>query len=480
MAWYHVPVGFIRRMRGYARFTPFDTSTEEGRARERYRRAGLTALASGAARAISLATLLIVIPIALGYLGPERYGVVATITALTSMLVFADFGLGNGLMNLVSSALGRDDHDAARRSISSAFFMLGGIALLLAVPFFLLYRFVPWAEVMGVRGANETQEVLAAVAIFLGSVLINLPLGIVHRVQLAFQEGFVNNVWNAVGSLAALLGVFLAVQLDAGLPWIVAALVGAPVLSNALNWVSLFLVRSPALRPRPASASLREGRQLARIGSLFFVLQLAVAFAYQSDVVVAAWVVGPAGATDYSVPFRLFMIAPTIVSMVLLPLWPAYSEAIARGDTRWVRRTLRLSVITSLVMTGSSSLVLVLIGAPIIHAWVGDNVTVTLPLLLGMGVWAVLNNAFTAIAMLLNGASVIRFQVFTSIAMAIVSPLASIALGSRFGVAGIIWGTVLAHVICSGLPTVLYLPGFLRRLDLRSRRVAPRPADLAG
>lgn len=479
MAWFHVPVGIIRRIREYARFTPFDTSTEEGRARERYRRAGLTALASGAARAISLGTLLITIPIALAYLGPQRYGVVATITALTGMLVFADFGLGNGLMNLVSSALGRDNHEAARRSISSAFFMLSGIGLLLAIPFFLLYRFVPWADFMGVHGAREAQDVLAAVAIFLGSVLLNLPLGIVHRVQLAFQEGFVNNVWSAVGSVAALVGVFLAVQLDAGLPWIVAALVGAPVLSNALNWISLFVVRSPSLRPRLAKASLGEGRQLARIGSLFFVLQLAVAFAYQSDVVVATWVIGPEGATDYSVPFRLFMIAPTIVSMVLLPLWPAYSEAIARGDTSWVRRTLRLSVITSLVLTGSSSLLLVVVGAPIIHAWVGNNVTVTLPLLLGMGVWAILNNAFTAIAMLLNGASVIRFQVITSIAMAVVSPLASVALGARFGVAGIIWGTVLAHVACSGLPTVLYLPGFLRGLDLRSRPFVAQPTDLA-
>jgi len=85
--------------------------------------------------------------------------------------------------------------------------------------------------------------------------------------------------------------------------------------------------------------------------------------------------------------------------------------------------------------------------------------------LLGMGAWAVLNNTFTAVAMLLNGASVMRLQVATAISMAIASPILSILLGRAFGVAGIIWGTVIAHVVCSAIPTVIYLSSFLRRLQ---------------
>ena len=37
--------------------------------------------------------------------------------------------------------------------------------------------------------------------------------------------------------------------------------------------------------------------------------------------------------------------------------------------------------------------------------------------------------------------------------------------GRAFGVAGIIWGTVIAHVVCSAIPTVIYLSSFLRRLQ---------------
>jgi len=117
------------------------------------------------------------------------------------------------------------------------------------------------------------------------------------------------------------------------------------------------------------------------------------------------------------------------------------------------------------VASGLSSVVLIVFGATILDLWVGPTVKTSLALLLGMGAWAVLNNTFTAVAMLLNGASVMRLQVATAISMAIASPILSILLGRAFGVAGIIWGTVIAHVVCSAIPTVIYLSSFLRRLQ---------------
>lgn len=473
MSWFPVMSGTVNRVRSYLRLTPFDTSTAEGRARERYRRAALTAVANGGARVVSLLTMFISIPVALAYLGSERYGVVVTVTALTNMLAFADFGLGNGLMNRVAEATGRRDPTGAERSISSAFFMLCGIAVALAVPFYLAYRLVPWAEFMNISPGVNPDEVSIAAAVFLASVLLNIPLGVVQRVQLAYQQGFVNSAWNAAGSLTALGALLAAVGFRASLPWIVLTLIVGPMVGNALNSVALFVIRRRDLRPRWSRATLREGRYLARVGFLFFVLQVTVAVAYQSGVVVAARVIGPQAATDYAVTFRLFMVVPTVLNMMMLPLWPAYAESIARGDVAFVRRTLRLSVLFSLTFTGLSSLVLVLGGPIILGLWVGTQVTATLPLLLGMAVWAVLSNSFNAVAMLLNGATVMRFQIATAISMAVVSLAASIVLASLYGVAGIIWGTVVAFLACTAVPTAMYLPSLMRGLE---RRV-PGPAQ---
>ena len=467
----------IAGMRQYVRLQPFDTSTSEGRARERYRRAVLTALAAGGARAVSMVAVLVSVPLALGYLGSERYGVVVTITALTGMLVFADFGLGNGLMNLVARASGSGDPLEARRSISSAFFMLCGISVILTLVLLPVYLLVPWAAFLNVADSVSARDVPAAVAVFLVSVLLNLPLGIVQRVQLAFQQGFVNSLWNAIANVVMLVSLVAVVSVRAPLAWIVLTMVGAPVVGNSLNWISLFLVRRADLRPRWSLMHWAEGRRLLRIGALFFVLQLTVALAYESDIVVATRVLGPDAATTYSVVFRLFMILPTIVNMLLLPLWPAYTESIARGDVDWVRKTLRLSIGLALALSGLSSVVLVLMGPMVLDLWVGSGVKASFALMLGMAVWAVLSNSFNAVAMLMNGASVIGFQVATALSMAVVSLGASILFANLFGVAGIIWGTVAAFVLCTALPTALYLPTLLRRLGARRRSVLQPPQE---
>src|SRR6516225_8522455 len=94
----------IRQVLLLARLKPFDTQNELGRSMERYRRAALTAVASGAAKGMAVLTALITVPLTVGYLGMERYGLWMTISSVIAMLAFADLGLGNGLMNVLSEA----------------------------------------------------------------------------------------------------------------------------------------------------------------------------------------------------------------------------------------------------------------------------------------------------------------------------------------------------------------------------------------
>ena len=81
--------------------------------KERLRRALLTSTSAVIARVISMAGPLITVPLALRYLGHERYGLWMTVTAMVGMFTFADLGLGNGLMTEVSQAEGKGEADRA-------------------------------------------------------------------------------------------------------------------------------------------------------------------------------------------------------------------------------------------------------------------------------------------------------------------------------------------------------------------------------
>src|SRR5688572_4689820 len=129
----------IQQWLSVIRLVPFETDTPEGRSKERLRRVALTALMTAFAQGINMLTMLISIPLTLNYLGAERYGLWVTISSSIMLLGFADLGLGNGLLNAMAEANGRNDRKAAVYCVSSAFFMLSGVALFFGVFWIVLY-----------------------------------------------------------------------------------------------------------------------------------------------------------------------------------------------------------------------------------------------------------------------------------------------------------------------------------------------------
>ena len=448
---------------------PFDTSTGEGRSKERYRRAALTTIASTTARGIGILTSLISVPLSLKYLGSERFGLWMTIVSLALLVQFADFGMGNGLLNAISEANGKQDPEGARRYVTSGFFMLLGIAICLAGVFALAYRLIPWPRVFNVSSAVAAHEAGPATAVFAACIVLNLPLDTVQRVQMGYQEGFATNLWQVVGSLIGLAGLLLVIHVQGGLPWLVAATSGGPLLAVLLNWITQFVWVRPWLFPKWAYYDTRAARRIMRTGLLFVILQLAVAAAYASDNIVLAQVLGSKAVTQYSVPMRMFTFLGTIAGFAFMPLWPAYGEAMARGDISWVVRTLVRSLRLTLLICGIPAVCLVMFGRNIVHIWVGPLIQPSLFLLLGMGIWAVLGGLGSCLAMFLNGANILKFQVVCAVLMASVALVLKIWLARQWGGAGVIWGTVIAYTFCAAVPLAVYTPRLLATLKRAQR-----------
>ena len=450
----------------FIRLKPFDISTPDGRAKERHRRVALTALASASAKGITILTALISIPLTVEYLGDERYGLWATISSFNALIGFADLGIGNGLLNAISEANGKDDKDLAQHYVSSAWYSLWILTLLLSILFMVVYPNVSWHQIFKLSSPIAISEVGIAILVFVASFLLNMPLGVIQRIQIGYQEGFVNSIWLAVGNILGLGGVLLVIYLKAGLPWLVLALVGAPVIMMLLNGIVLFYFRRPWLRPKWQGVSRKAVSKIFRLGFMFFILQLAVSLAFTSDNLVITRMLGPAFVTQYSVPYRLFTFAPLIIGMFLSPLWPAYGEAIIRRDMIWIKNTLLKSIKITLLMIGSSSLLLVVFSTQILHMWIGPQMTPSLWLMLGFAAWSILSTTGVAISMFFNGAGAVRFQVVSALLMAFSAIGAKIFLVQKIGLPGVIWATVIAYLIFTMIPQLIYVQVLIKRTSM--------------
>jgi O-antigen/teichoic acid export membrane protein len=449
--------GALRQRLRWLSLHPHDLSTPEGRAAERHRRAALTAVASMLAKLVSVGTALISIPLTLHYLGAERFGLWMTISSLVALMAFADFGIANGVLNKVAEAHGRDDRAAIRAAISSGLAILTAASAVLAAVFGLVYAFVDWPAVFNVQTAQARAEAGPALAAFVLCYAATIPLIVVQRAQMGLQQGFLASLWQCAGSLCGLAAVLLAIHFQAGLPWLVAALTGAPLVAAALNTAHFFGWAQPGLRPLRTSISRDACRAVASTGALFFVLQLAAAVAYASDSIIIARLLGAEAVAEYAVPEKLFALLALAVAMALGPLWPAYGEAVSRGDLAWVRRTLRRSITLAALLTAMAALPLVIFGQQIIGLWVGGAVQVSQGLLVAFAVWKTLEAAGVAVAMYLNATRLLRWQLPIALCTCVAAITLKLLLVPKLGPAGALWAMVLAYALFAGIPYAVLL-----------------------
>jgi O-antigen/teichoic acid export membrane protein len=433
------------------------------RSKDRYRRAAWTGATSIVARGASLLSALASVPLTIGYLGTERFALWMTINSLMVMLAFADLGLGNGLLTTIAQTHGKDDTRMASRYISSAFFMLLSIGAIVLVLLSVVYRITPWARILGVQPGIAFDEAAPAVAIFFICFACNLPLGIVQRIQMGFQSGYTSNVWNGLGVLLGFAGVLVCVVTRAGVPWLIFCAGFGPIVTSVLNGFQLFRAR-PDLRPTWRDFQWPLLRQLLAVGGGFLILQMALAMAVGSDNFVIAHLLGPSAVAEYSIAMRIFTIVPMLLTMLVTPLWPAYGESVARGDTTWAIRALKRSMVVTVGVTLAAAVFLALAGKWIITLWVGDRFHQGPWLLSGMGLWMVVNGLAVVASIFLNGLGRIRVQVISAMAVAISTLAIELLATPKFGLPVMIWSTDISYICFALLPIAIFFPRFLRNL----------------
>jgi|SRR5215469_2455822 len=403
-------------------------------------------------KGVSVLVSFISIPLTVRYLGAERYGAWITISTAIAWLVLADFGLGNSLTNAVSEGYAKDSKELTQSAVSSAFWSLTGIALVLGMTFFAISPHVPWDRVFNVQSAQAKAEVGPAVAAAFIIFILNFPFSIVPKVYGAYQEVAKGNAWSALGNLLGLAALLGVIHYQGGLVALVLAIAGSSLLVNAVSAAWLFGHSKPWLLPWPKRVTWPAIRDLSSMGGMFFVIQMAGIALFQTDNLIIAHYLGAAAVTPYSVTWRLFTYTALFQILAGPAYWPAYAEALARGDLVWVRSRFRANFKITVVSTFMLALPLVLFGRWFIEKWAGSAAVPTASLLICMGVWSVIYSAMISQSCLLASSGRVKIQMIYSVLASAVNLIVSVVLVQRIGLVGVIIGTIVAFLTCVVVP----------------------------
>jgi O-antigen/teichoic acid export membrane protein len=446
--------GKAGRLISLLRLEPFETSTPDGQARERHRRIALATIASGMAKGVSVLTGLIIVPMTLHYLGEERYAMWVMISSLFMTMTAADFGIGTGVLNLVAAASGKDDRVLIKKYVSSGFFMLLAMGVVLGGIMLACCAIFPMSSLFNVTSEIARREANWAVVVVALVLGLGLPVMVVLRFQEGLQEGFYTYLAQMGGNVLALGFALSAIKLELGLPWLVLSLLGGPFLANLGAFFLQFFISKRWACPAWSKFQGETTRGLLKTGGLFFLINMMTLIGMQAmDPFVISHVLGPVeGAKQvaaYSVVQKLSQIAFLYWALVQA-LWPAYAEAIARQDFTWVRKTILRSIRLSLVLGSCIGLFLALCGNWLIRFWVGRVLTPSecRPLLLSFAVFTGVFSVAGTISVVINGAHWLREQLLCLLVTTPVAFLLKIILCRLWGASGVVWASTLAYAVC--------------------------------
>jgi O-antigen/teichoic acid export membrane protein len=422
-----------------ARLRPFDTATPEGRSRERYRRIGLNTLTSLLNRGLTMGLNIIAVPLTLRYLGKERYAFCATVASLTMWVAVFNFGAVNSLVNLISEAHGKDDSEAARRHVSTAFFLLVAITCLAAVGFVLLLPIVKWDSVFAVQGLVPSEVVKWSVIAGVTPVLFNLPLSIAQQIYAGYQKSYTASLLSSAGPFAGIAGLFLAVHFKASLPILILVLGCAPPIASALSLVYLTGIDLPWLRPQPSLCSLDSLRRLLRTSVPLFLLQVGALLVNQTQLIIMAHRSTLETVADYSVINRFYVFTMGVISLSTYSFLPPFREAFERGEQDWVRLNFRRMVFLRMTMATAASVLSLVAGNLVLRMWLrSGSMVFTTKVWAALGILLVSATWVTAFSDLLTIMDKIWIQTLLVCVNGVGTGLLTFILTPVFGVLGAI------------------------------------------
>lgn len=453
------------------RFRPFDQSSEWGRSLERYRRIALTTATGALARAVAVIVGLVTVPLVMGYLGREQYGLWTTISTLVAWASLADLGLANGLVNCLSRANGLGDEDAAARYTTTTLAALAAVAVVMAVGFALVAGRLDWPALLAARGAAETATVTWSVVAAVIAFLAAMPLSTVPQMYAGYQKSYVANAFVIAGQLTGFAALIAVVGSRLEMPALILAVGLGPVAGSALAFVWAVRRSMPWLSPRLQHLSLPALRAVLDRSVPIFLYQVGALAVNESQSIILAHRRDLVTVTEYSVAIRLYLLAASVILLGTNSFLPSFREAAERGDTAWTSSAFRRFLAIRLGLAGAASVVLVVGGNALVRVWLrrddiwfDGRVWAALGTLLVLSVWA------SAYAEILSIMDRLWPLVALGLANGAVTVVLTWELAPRLGVLG-------ATLAMAAVPALLLswaLPLLARPL-FTARGTAPRP-----
>lgn len=387
-------------------------------------------------KVFSIAISIVLVPLTINYVNPSRYGIWLTLSSIVGWLTFFDIGFGNGLRNKFAEALAEKKDELARIYVSTTYVILSIIIGFVVLLFFVVNPFINWASVLNSPPEMAKELSVLAIIVFVFFCL-RFIFQLLGTVLTASQHPAKTSLLELIGSFLSLAIIYILTKTTSGnLVYLGAVLSFTPVFVMIISSFWFYSRGFKKYAPSFKYVHFKYARNLMSLGLKFFIIQICALILFDTNNFIIIHLFGAADVTTYNVSFKLFSVVTMVFTIIVTPLWSAFTDAYAKNDFEWIRTT--ISTMKKIWLVLSVFSIILLVFSPwIFKLWLGNKVTVPFSLSATMAGYVIVYTWQTFHVFFLNGIGKIQLQLYLVIFSSLINIPLAIFLGRRFGLVGI-------------------------------------------
>ena len=362
-----------------------------------------------------------------------------------------DMGISHGLRNKLSVALAQNDILKAKKLISTSYFIISAISLILILLSSFIPPLVDWNYLLNSYSiASDTLvQIIQIVAL---CFCCNLTFKIITSVFLAKQMPLFIGLTEVLSKLIIfIILVFVVKYTNENLVYYTTVLSVIPVLVLLIFNVVFFQKKYKAIKPSIYAIDLSKLNDIMGLGLKFFIVQLGVVMLFMTDNLIISHLFSPGDVTPYEISKKYFTAVLIVFSIIIKPYWSAITEAYEKEDFEWIKNA--IGKLTKIWCFMSFLTLLMLFCFPkVLEIWVGNKIDVSISLAIQWTLFVILQTKNNIYTFFLNGTGKISLQLITGILTFFINIPLSILFAKYYdlGVSGVLLATncsVLLYVI---------------------------------
>lgn len=401
------------------------------------KRVGVSIALSFIFKTIGVAVNVISIPITIHYVKPEQYGIWIVLSTLAAWMSFFDVGLSSGLRNKYIEAKVNNDYESARSYISTTYAILLVLFMIAAIIIISLINILNIGDILNTSILNESELKTLAIIITI-YVCFQMILKTISYIMIADLKSHWVCFYDMLAQIISLLIILYLINTNQTSLRSLALAVGVPYLSIlVLISIMMFSGRYKNISPNIKHIRYKYGKELLRLGAKYFIIQIGTIVLYQTTSVIISNTAGPVTVTSYNVAYKYYSIIILVSTIVLTPMWSAFTEAYNLRNYEWMLST--KNKIEKLWYVLVVIIVIMLIGSSYSYKmWVGGTVLITSEINILVAIYIVIFSRHILYIYIINGIGKIDMQLYLYIIVCISYIPSALIIAKIYQVEGII------------------------------------------